>query len=73
MKKKGVNTPFHYIPLHSSEGGKQYGKIASSMENTNSVANTIVRLPIFYDLSDEQIQYICYNAGNFIKTINIME
>ena len=50
LKKNDICAPFHYVPLHSSPAGKRFGKVASAMHVTNRVSETLVRLPIFYDL-----------------------
>ena len=52
MKQNGVNTVFHYIPLHSSKAGKKYCKVSGSMKNTDFISKTIVRLPLFIGLKD---------------------
>ncbi len=53
LKKNDIHSVFHYVPLHSSPAGKKYGKIASKMNITNKVSETLVRLPLFYQLDDE--------------------
>ena len=50
MRKKGVNTVFHYIPLHSSKVGRMHCKVSGSMKNTEFVSKSIVRLPLFIGL-----------------------
>lgn len=55
MKKEGVHCVFHYIPLHSSDGGKKYGKVASSMKVTDSISERIVRLPIWIGLNNSKV------------------
>jgi dTDP-4-amino-4,6-dideoxygalactose transaminase len=69
MKEFGILTPFHYIPLHSSPLGKKYGKISGEMVNTNRISKTLVRLPLFYDLSNEDIDIVISKVINFIKKI----
>lgn len=54
MKEKGISAPFHYVPLHSSPGGTKYGRFAGDMHTTNTVSETLVRLPIFYGLKDQE-------------------
>ena len=53
MKERGINTPFHYVPLHSSPAGLQHGRSAGSMEVTDRISGTLVRLPMFFDLGSE--------------------
>jgi len=53
MKSQGIYTPFHYVPLHSAPAGQRYGSTPSSMSVTDKVSNTLVRLPIFYSLEEQ--------------------
>ncbi|RZV41807.1 MAG: hypothetical protein EX271_07235, partial [Acidimicrobiales bacterium] len=57
MKAKLIYTPFHYVPLHSAPAGQRYGSTPASMAVTDKVSDTLVRLPIFYSL-DEQDRVI---------------
>ena len=53
MKQQNITTPFHYIPLHSSPAGERLGRANGSMDVTNLVSDTLVRLPVFYSLKDQ--------------------
>lgn len=46
MKERGIGTPFHYVPLHSSPAGLRYGRTAGKLPVTDQVADSIVRLPL---------------------------
>ena len=58
MKEHGVLTPFHYLALHQSEfyHNKHDGRM---LPECDRYANTLVRLPMFYDLEVEQVENIC--------------
>lgn len=53
MKKHGIATAFHYVPLHSSPEGQRVGRFSGKDEYTTSESNKLVRLPMYYDLSEE--------------------
>ena len=57
LKNNGVQTTFHYLPLHSSKyyEGKHDGR---SLPNCDRYADTLLRLPLFYELTDEEIDRI---------------
>ena len=55
MKSNGINPVFHYIPLHSSPAGKKYGRVSGKMDVTDRVSDTLVRMPMFYALSDDEL------------------
>jgi dTDP-4-amino-4,6-dideoxygalactose transaminase len=69
MKENGIMTPFHYIPLHSALAGLKFGRFIGDMKNTNHISATLVRLPIYFDLKDEDIFYIVDKVLNFLKKI----
>jgi len=58
MKEKGVGAVFHYIPLHSSPAGRKYGRTSGSLRNTEELADCLVRLPLFSDLTPERVDEV---------------
>ena len=54
LKDQHISSVFHYIPLHSAPFGQNVGRIHGSMENTDRVADTLVRLPLWVGIEDEQ-------------------
>lgn len=65
LNDNGVEAVFHYVPLHSSPAGKRYGKVSGSMENTDSISARIVRLPIWSDISSEDMKYVVDTIEKF--------
>ncbi|MZR30637.1 dTDP-4-amino-4,6-dideoxygalactose transaminase [Sneathiella litorea] len=47
MRRGGVQTLSHYVPLHSSPAGSRYCRVSGSMEHTESCAARLVRFPMF--------------------------
>ena len=54
MKKAGVEISAHYVPLHSAPFGKMNGRFVGEDEVTTKGSETIVRLPMFYALQNEE-------------------
>jgi dTDP-4-amino-4,6-dideoxygalactose transaminase len=54
MHKHGVGCVFHYVPLHSSPGGLLYSRSNGGLNVTNLQSERLVRLPMFFDLSEAQ-------------------
>lgn len=50
MAQKGIATPFHYVPLHSSPAGKELSRMSGELPVTNGIADRLVRLPMYFDL-----------------------
>ena len=66
LKKKGILAIFHYIPLHSSPYAKQLG-INVDLPNTDKFSGCLLRLPLFYSMKLEEIEYIIENINSFFK------
>lgn len=64
LKANDILAVFHYIPLHSSPAGRRFSKTtATNFSVTNKISNTLVRLPIFYNLPEEhfiKVLDVCY-------------
>lgn len=67
LKKRGIYAPFHYVPLHSSPGGKKYARFDGTMEITDNVSSSLIRLPLFYDIKDKEIEYVVNSIYDFYK------
>jgi dTDP-4-amino-4,6-dideoxygalactose transaminase len=50
MRLRGIISPFHYVPLHSSPAGERHGRSVGTMNATQRVSDTLVRLPIYFEL-----------------------
>lgn len=67
MKENGVQTVFHYIPLHSSPAGEKYGVLYGEDQYTTRYSEKLVRLPLYYGLEDEQVEYIIKTIKEFFQ------
>jgi dTDP-4-amino-4,6-dideoxygalactose transaminase len=54
LRARGVGATFHYVPLHSSPHGRRLGA-EDSLEVTERVARSLLRLPLHPLLSDEDV------------------
>ena len=57
LKENGVLAVFHYLSLHSSEyyHNKHDGRV---LANTDHFADCLIRLPMFYELTDAEVDEI---------------
>lgn len=67
LKENDVQTTFHYLPLHSSKfyENKHDGR---ELPNCDRYGDTLVRLPLFYELSDMEIDKIVKLIVEFCNT-----
>lgn len=53
LKNRGVQAVFHYIPLHSAPAGLKFGVFMGEDEYTTKESERLVRLPLYYGLTQE--------------------
>jgi dTDP-4-amino-4,6-dideoxygalactose transaminase len=58
MKSHGAHCVFHYLPLHLSKMGLQYGGKPGQCPVCEDVSDRLVRLPFYNKLSNEEQNYI---------------
>lgn len=85
LKKNNVQAPFHYLPLHKSEYYKRLllewgdnsfplmkqGEREGNLPNCENYADCLVRLPLYYNLEIEQVEYICGCIKIYYESVNI--
>jgi len=64
LKEQGVNSVFHYVPLHSAPAGLKYGQVHGRMFHTDDLADRLLRLPLWIGLTEEQQENIVSVIGN---------
>ncbi|WP_034918611.1 dTDP-4-amino-4,6-dideoxygalactose transaminase [Erwinia sp. 9145] len=52
LKEAEILAVFHYIPLHTSPAGLRFGRFNGEDRHTQSESERLLRLPLFYNLSD---------------------
>lgn len=68
MRKKEVGCVFHYVPLHSSEGGLKYGCFSGKDVYTTKESERLVRLPMYYQLTDLKLAEVIDCIRLYIET-----
>jgi dTDP-4-amino-4,6-dideoxygalactose transaminase len=58
LAQRGIGAIFHYVPLHSAPAGLRYGRTCGSLDVTDRVAATLVRLPMYFGLDGDQATVI---------------
>ncbi len=60
LKVKGINSVFHYVPLHSAPVGMKFGRANGDLSITSQFSERLVRLPLWIGLDlhiDRVINY----------------
>ena len=61
----GILAVFHYVPLHTSPASMRFGRFNGEDKYTTNESNRLLRLPMFYGLKTEEIEYICGKVYEF--------
>jgi dTDP-4-amino-4,6-dideoxygalactose transaminase len=67
LSSQSIYAIFHYIPLHSSPGGKNYGRAHGNMDNTDELSDRILRLPLYYEMTEEQLRRVVVSIQDFYE------
>lgn len=65
LDKRHIKSVFHYVPLHSSAAGSRYGRFFGEDRCTTSESEKLLRLPLFYDLSEQQVGLVIEAIRSF--------
>ena len=65
LKSLGISSVFHYVPLHSSPAGKRFGRFCGQDNFTTRESERLLRLPLYYGISKEEIEYVFESVGGF--------
>lgn len=64
LKESDIQAVFHYVPLHSSQAGKKFGRFHGEDMHTTSESEKLLRLPMYYGMKNE-------NALEVVKYIKM--
>jgi dTDP-4-amino-4,6-dideoxygalactose transaminase len=59
LKDRGIQIVFHYLPLHLSRMGNQFGYGKGDCPVTEDVSERLIRLPFYYGLSVSELHNVC--------------
>lgn len=65
LAERGIGATFHYQPLHLSEVGRKAGGRAGDCPVSERAADTLVRLPLYADLTDRDVDRVIAAVTSF--------
>lgn len=65
LKADGVHATFHYVPLHTSPGGRRFGVFGGEDRHTTRESDRLLRLPMFHALTEEQVLRVAALVRHF--------
>ena len=70
LKEKGILAVFHYVPLHSAPAGLAFGRFHGEDIYTTKESERLVRLPLYYNIETNQVEYIIQCVKEFYGVKN---
>ncbi len=67
LKSKNIFAITHYVPLHSSNAGKKYGRISGDMKVTDDMSQRVIRLPMFYSMQEQEVDRVVQHIRKFFS------
>lgn len=67
MKENDVMCVFHYVPLHSAPAGLKFGRFVGNDEHTTLDSDRLVRLPMYYNIADEDLNFVINKTLEFFS------
>lgn len=71
LNQNGINSVFHYIPLHSSIAGRNFGEFRGEDKFTTSESERLVRLPLYYGMKQSDKEKVVEKIHNFFIIHNL--
>ena len=69
LNERGIMAVFHYTPLHQSKAGLKQCKSFGDLENTQSQSSRLLRLPLFHEMTFEDVDLVVAEIKNFYRSI----
>jgi len=69
MREHGVETVFHYIPLHSAPAGLRYGRFHGEDRYTTAESERLVRLPIYYGIPEDAVEQVIRHTKDYFNEV----
>ncbi|MDG1205058.1 MAG: dTDP-4-amino-4,6-dideoxygalactose transaminase [Pseudomonadales bacterium] len=70
LNDDGVSAVHHYVPLHDSPAGLRFGRAFDALPNTDKVADTIVRLPLWSGMDIRDVKTVVSSLNSFYGELN---
>lgn len=67
LKENGIHCVFHYIPLHSSTAGRQFGRFFGEDRYTTRESERLMRLPMYYGMRESDRGYVTDMIHQFYR------
>lgn len=69
LRDAQIHAVFHYVPLHDSPAGRRLGRVHGSMANTEELAERLIRLPLWVEISRPQQEQVAATLNGILENM----
>ena len=66
LKERGISAVFHYVPLHSSPKGQEFGYREGQLPVTEELSERLLRLPFYYEITEAEQSRVVSGIREFL-------
>lgn len=70
LREQGIQTTFHYVPLHDSEGGRRFAARPTQCPVSSDVSNRLIRLPFYNTLSEAETDQVASALVSAVRDLS---
>ena len=67
LKERGIDSVFHYVPLHSAKAGIAFGRFHGEDRYTTKESERILRLPLYYGIKDTDVENVVSSIKEYFN------
>lgn len=69
LRDAQIHAVFHYVPLHNSPAGQRLGRVHGSMTHTEELAERLIRLPLWVEISRPQQEQVVTTLNGILENL----
>lgn len=67
LNERDINAVFHFVPLHSSEAGRRFGRTHGELSVTDAISERLLRLPLWVGMTDRDIERVLTTVHEVVE------
>ena len=71
LRQRDIVSTFHYVPLHTAPAGLRFGEFRGADDHTTKGSERLIRLPLFFGMTGNEIDRVVSALFQFFKTNQI--
>lgn len=71
LRHAGIQSVFHYVPLHTSSAGRRYGRVSGSLDVTEDVSERLLRLPLWPGMSGADVESVAAAVDHALRRLSV--